>query len=109
MRTVFFSSHRGRLPAKLGWVASANAGSAATEEAVRQTGVPQYLGAPDDLKLLLMKALNRKTLGHRYQVHDGSRLSFQGRWYTCPGLLSRLQGKEFELYYDRRVRHVGAC
>src|SRR5881398_109886 len=26
------------------------------EEAVRQTGVPQYLGAPDDLKLLLMKA-----------------------------------------------------
>ncbi len=49
-----------------------------------------------------MKALNRKTLGHRYQVHDGSRLSFQGRWYTCPGLLNRLRGKEFELYYDRR-------
>src|SRR6266550_2761490 len=72
------------------------------EEAVRQTGVPQYLGAPDDLKLLLMKAVNRKTLAHRYQVHDGSRLSFQGRWYTCPGLLNRLQGKEFELYYDRR-------
>ncbi len=72
------------------------------EEAVRQTGVPQYLGAPDDLKLLLMKAVNRKTLGHRYQIHDGSRLSFQGRWYTCPGLLNRLQGKEFELYYDRR-------
>ena len=72
------------------------------EEGVRQTGVPQYLGAPDDLKLLLMKAVNRKTLGHRYRVHDGSRLSFQGRWYTCPGLLSRLQGKEFELYYDRR-------
>src|SRR2546426_1751902 len=79
------------------------------EEAVRQTGVPQYLGAPDDLKLLLMKAVNRKTLSHYYQVHDGSRLSFQGRWYTCPGLLNRLQGKEFEVYYDRRVRHVGAC
>lgn len=72
------------------------------EEAVRQTGVPQYLGAPDDLKLLLMKAVNRKTLAHRYRVHDGSRLSFQGRWYTCPGLLNRLQGKEFEIYYDRR-------
>ena len=72
------------------------------EDAVRQTGVPQYLGAPDDLKLLLMKAVNRKTLAHRYRVHDGSRLSFQGRWYTCPGLLNRLQGKEFELYYDRR-------
>src|SRR2546428_10411729 len=72
------------------------------EEAVSLSGVPQYLGAPDDLKLLLMKAVNRKTLGHRYQVHDRSRLSFQGRWYTCPGLLSRLAGREFELYYDRR-------
>ncbi len=72
------------------------------EEAVRQTGVPQYLGAPDDLKLLLMKAVNRKAPSHGYQVHDGSRLSFQGRWYTCPGLLNRLQGKEFDLYYDRR-------
>jgi hypothetical protein len=72
------------------------------EEAVRQTGVPQYLGAPDDLKLLLMKAVNRKAPGHGYRVHDGSRLSFQGRWYTCPGLLNRLQGKEFDLYYDRR-------
>src|SRR5260221_13067100 len=49
-----------------------------------------------------MKAVNRKTLAHRYRVHDGSRLSFQGRWYTCPWLLNRLQGKEFELYYDGR-------
>src|SRR5947209_3994040 len=72
------------------------------EEAVRQTGVPQYLGAPDDLKLLLMKAQNRKARSRAYQVHDRSRLSFQGRWYTCPGLLNRLAGKEFELYYDRR-------
>ncbi len=79
------------------------------EEAVRQTGVPQYLGAPDDLKLLLMKATNRKVRSRGYRVHDGSRLSFQGRWYVCPGLLNRLQGKEFELYYDRRVRHAGAC
>src|SRR5712692_5832902 len=72
------------------------------EEAVRQTGVPQYLGAPDDLKLLLMKAANRKVRSHKYQVHDGSRLSFQGQWYVCPGLLNRLQGKDLELYYDRR-------
>src|SRR5437588_65140 len=71
------------------------------EEAVRQTGVPQYLGAPDDLKLLLMKATNRNTLAHRYRVHAGSRLSFQGRWYTCPGLLNRLFGREFEVYFDR--------
>lgn len=50
------------------------------EEAVRQTGVPQYLGAPDDLKLLLRKAANRKVRSHKYRVHDGSRLSFQGQW-----------------------------
>ena len=72
------------------------------EEAVRQTGVPQYLGAPDDLKLLLMKAQNRKAGSHAYRVHDGSRLSFQGHWYVCPGLLSRLSKREFEIYYDRR-------
>jgi hypothetical protein len=33
------------------------------EQAVAQSGVPQYLGSPDDLKLLLMKAVNRKTPG----------------------------------------------
>src|SRR5260370_8081254 len=60
------------------------------------------LGAPDDLKLLLMKATNRKVRSNKYQVHDGSRLSFQGHWYVCPGLLNRLQGKDLELYYDRR-------
>src|SRR5256884_2248481 len=27
---------------------------------------------------------------------------FQGQWYVCPGLLNRLQGKDLELYYDRR-------
>ena len=70
--------------------------------AVAQSGVPQYLGAPDDLKLLLMKAVNRKTPGQGYRVHPGNRLSFQGRWYVCPGLLSRLQGREFDVYYDRR-------
>ena len=72
------------------------------EQAVVQSGVPQYLGSPDDLKLLLMKAINRKTPHHGYRVSDGNRLSFQGRWYVCPGLLSRLQGREFEVYYDRR-------
>ena len=72
------------------------------DQAVAQSGVPQYLGPPDDLKLLLMKAVNRKTPHHGYRVSDGNRLSFQGRWYVCPGLLSRLQGREFEVYYDRR-------
>ncbi len=72
------------------------------EDAVRQTGVPQYLGAPDDLKLLLMKAQNRKVRSHGYHIHDRSRLSFQGNWYVCPGLLNRLADREFEIYYDRR-------
>src|SRR6266545_2611367 len=72
------------------------------DQAVAQSGVPQYLGAPDDLKLLLMKAINRKTPHHGYRVSDGNRLSFQGRWYVCPGLLSRLAGREFEVYFDRR-------
>jgi transposase len=72
------------------------------EEAVRLTGVPQYLGAPDDLKLLLMKAQNRKVRSHGYHVHDRSRLSFQGNWYICPGLLNRLAEREFEIFYDRR-------
>src|SRR5881296_3376490 len=72
------------------------------EQAVAQSGVPQYLGSPDDLKLLLMKAVNRKTPHQGYRVSNGNRLSFQGRWYVCPGLLSRLRGREFEVYYDRR-------
>jgi hypothetical protein len=35
-------------------------------------------------------------------VSDDNRLSFQGRWYVCPGLLSRLAGREFDVYFDRR-------
>lgn len=72
------------------------------EEAVRQTGVPQYLGAPDDLKLLLMKAHNRTLSSRASHVHDRSRLSFQGNGSVSPGVLNRLAGREFEIYYDRR-------
>ncbi len=72
------------------------------DHAVAQSGVPQYLGSPDDLKLLLMKAVNRKRPQQGYRISKGNRLSFQGRWYVCPGLLSRLAGREFEVYYDRR-------
>lgn len=72
------------------------------EQAVAQNGVPQYLGSPDDLKLLLMKAQNRKTPHRGYHTSSGNRPSFQGRWYVCPGLPSRLSGREFDVYYDRR-------
>ncbi len=57
------------------------------EHAVAQSGVPQYLGSPDDLKLLLMKAVNRKTPNHGYRVSEGNRLSFQGRWSYSPQLM----------------------
>ena len=49
-----------------------------------------------------MKAQNRKVRGHTYHVHDRSRLSFQGNWYVCPGVLNRLAERECEIYYDRR-------
>ncbi len=60
------------------------------------------MGAPDDLKLLLMKAVNRKNPATgRYAITHGS-LSFLGRRYVSPGLLDRLRGREIEIYYDRR-------
>jgi hypothetical protein len=61
------------------------------------------MGSQDDLKLLLMKAVNRKNLSTgRYTLHPHGGLSFLGRRYTSPGLLDRLRGKEFDIYYDRR-------
>src|SRR5258708_558015 len=38
------------------------------EHAVAQSRVPCYLRSPDELKLLLMKAVNHKTTDHRYRV-----------------------------------------
>ena len=68
------------------------------EESVQHKGVPRYLGSPDDLKLLLMKAKNRKNLATgRYAIAQG-RLSFLGRTYVSPGLLDRLRGKEIDIY-----------
>jgi transposase len=72
------------------------------EDQVREKGVPRYLGPPDDLKLLLMKAANRRNPATgRYAITQG-RLSFLGRPYVSPGLLDRLRGKEIDIYYDRR-------
>jgi hypothetical protein len=68
------------------------------EGAVQEKGVPSYLGSPDDLKLLLMKAKNRKNKANgRYAITQG-RLSFLGRTYVSPGLLDRLRGKEIDIY-----------
>jgi len=73
------------------------------EAAVREFGVPRWLGSQDDLKLLLMKAVNRKNPATgRYALHPHRGLSFLGRRYVSPGLLDRLRGKEIDIYYDRR-------
>jgi hypothetical protein len=72
------------------------------EESVREKGVPRYLGTPDDLKLLLLKAVNRKNPATGRYAITNSRLSFLGRSYVSPGLLDRLRGREIEIYYDRR-------
>lgn len=72
------------------------------EDAVQKTGIPRFMGSPDDLKLLLMKAVNRKNpaTGH-YAITQG-RLSFLGRSYVSPGLLDRLRGREIDIYFDQR-------
>ncbi len=73
------------------------------EESVREKGVPRYLGSPDDLKLLLMKAVNRKNKATgRYAISPYRGLSFLGYRYVSPGLLDRLRGREIDIYYDRR-------
>jgi len=73
------------------------------EDSVREKGVPGYLGSPDDLKLLLMKAVNRKNpVTGRYAISPYRGLSFLGYRYVSPGLLDRLRGKEIEMYSDRR-------
>ncbi len=73
------------------------------EHAVKEKGVPKWLGSKDDLKLLLMKAVNRKnkTTG-RYKLKPYQGLSFLGRRYVNEPLLNMLVGKEITIYYDRR-------
>jgi len=76
--------------------------SALWEDTVRETGSPHWMGSPDDLKLLLMKAVNRKNPATgRYAIRHGT-LSFLGHSYTSPGLLDRLRGREIDIYFDRR-------
>ncbi len=69
--------------------------------AVNQYGIPKWLGSQDDLKLMLMKAQNRKNPATgRYAIQD-DRISFLGRWYVSPGVLNQLRGKKIDIYYDR--------
>jgi hypothetical protein len=76
------------------------------EASVREKGISHCMGSPDDLKLLLMKALNRKNPETgRYAITHGA-ISFLGRRYVSPGLLNQLRGKELDIYYDRRDNSV---
>ncbi len=73
------------------------------QEAVEVLGVARYLGSPDDLKLLLMKAVNRRNKATgRYAISPYRGLSFLGYHYVSPGLLDRLRGREIDIYFDRR-------
>ena len=73
------------------------------EERVRSMGVASFLGSADDLKLLLMKAVNRKNpVTGRYAISPYRGLSFLGYRYVSPGLLDRLRGREIDIYFDRR-------
>src|SRR5436853_1841278 len=73
------------------------------QESVQKMGVASFLGSPDDLKLLLMKAVNRRNKATgRYAISPYRGLSFLGFHYVSPGLLDRLRGREIDIYYDRR-------
>lgn len=72
------------------------------EASVREKGVPRWMGSQDDLKLLLMKAVNRRNRANGRYAITSQGLSFLGRRYISPGLLNRLRGKEIDIYYDRR-------
>jgi transposase len=76
--------------------------SALWEASVREKGISRWMGSQDDLKLLLMKAVNRKNPATGRYAITQSKLSFLGRSYVSPGLLDRLRGREIDIYYDRR-------
>jgi hypothetical protein len=77
--------------------------SAGWREAVEASGVPMFIGREDELKLLLLKAANRRTSSGKYPIHSNG-LSFLGLWYRAgsEGLAKRLRGKEVDVFYDRR-------
>ena len=77
------------------------------EDSVREKGVPRYLGSPDDLKLLLMKAKNRKNpVTGRYAITPARTLLSWEYRYVSPGLLGSVpwQGDRYLL---RSARYFG--
>jgi hypothetical protein len=73
-------------------------------DAVEKHGVSNWIGSADDLKLLLMRADNRKHPLGRYPVHKNG-VSFGGHWYVGhDGLTQQLRAtrSEVSVLYDRR-------
>jgi hypothetical protein len=70
------------------------------DEADRRWGTPQWLGSANELKLLLMKSVNRKAKNGKYAIHRNG-ISFRGRWYRDPTVLEKLINQEVEIRYDR--------
>ncbi len=77
---------------------------------VKEFGVPRWLGSPDALKFLLMKAENhKKHAGGAYKIHPNKGVNLFGRWYVSPGLFDRIQGLMVNLLFndqDMRTVHV---
>ena len=74
------------------------------KSAVQEKGVPRYLGSPDDLKFLLMKAVNRKNpVTGRYAISPYRGLSFLGV-SLCESWVCWIDyaAEKIDIYYDRR-------
>ncbi len=84
------------------------------EDSVREKGLPRWMGAPDDLKLLLMKAVNRKNPATgRYAITQGSLSSSSTplRQPRTAGPLARPGNRDL-LRPTRHFRHLsvsGRC
>ena len=68
-----------------------------------QSGVPQYLGSPDDLKLLLDEGASiAKPCIMAIACKTATDSRFRDDGMSAQDCSQRLQGREFDLYYDRR-------
>jgi hypothetical protein len=71
--------------------------------AVAEMGAPQFTGNADELKLLLLKASNRKNPRGTYRVHHGG-VSFHQEWYRASAeeVARATRNRDLEIYYDPR-------
>jgi transposase len=71
--------------------------------AVAELGAPQFTGSADELKLLLLKAVNRKNTNGTYRVHHGG-VYFLQEWYrsSAEDVARAIRNHDLEVYYDPR-------